>query len=324
MKKIIYVLVIVSLVITLVSCSNKNVVTIYSSMEDFRNEKMKNDLSVKFPNIKINIEHYSTGNHAAKLRNEGLKTKADIFLGLETAHVKSLKENFESLTDIDFSKFSKEIIEEDENRYIPWDKNSGAIIINASVLTEKGLPEPKSYEDLLNPEYKNLISMPNPKTSGTGYQFLLQWINNLGEEEAFKYVQKLSENITQFTTSGSGPINSLVRGDIAIGLGMTFQAVYEINQGVPLKLIFDETGAAYNTTSSGVIKGRLEKDNVKIVYEYLFNDYIKVDKEEFMPENIFSYDFENKIPNYPEIKYAEMSRLYNIEYKLQLLEKWEY
>ena len=51
---------------------------------------------------------------------------------------------------------------------------------------------------------------------------------------------------------------------------------------------------------------------------------IKVDKEEFMPENIFSYDFENKIPNYPEIKYAEMSRLYDIEYKLQLLEKWEY
>ena len=48
----------------------------------------------KFPNIKVNIEYYSTGNHAAKLRNEGLKTKADMFLGLETAHTKSLKKQF--------------------------------------------------------------------------------------------------------------------------------------------------------------------------------------------------------------------------------------
>ena len=77
------------------------------------------------------------------------------------------------------------------------------------------------------------------------------------------YVSKLSNNITQFTTSGSGPINSLVRGDIAIGLGMTFQAVYEINQGVPLKLIFDEAGAPFNTSSAGVIKGRLKNENVR-------------------------------------------------------------
>ncbi len=324
MKKIIYVLVIVSLVITLVSCSNKNVVTIYSSMEDFRNEDLKKMLDEKFPDITINIEYYSTGNHAAKLKNEGLKTKADMFLGLETAHVKSLKENFERLTDIDFSKFSNEIIEEGENRYIPWDRYSGSIIVNTKVIKEKGLDEPTSYEDLLKPEYKNLISMPNPKTSGTGYQFLLQWVNNLGEDEAFRYVQKLSENITQFTTSGSGPINSLVRGDIAIGLGMTFQAVYEINQGVPLKLIFDESGSPFNTSSSGVIKGRLEKENVKKVYDYIFKEYLIRDKELFMPENIFSEDSGNDIPNYPVLNYSQMNKLYDIEYKLKLLEKWEY
>lgn len=313
-----------ALVVMLVACSNKSVVTIYSSLEEFRNEDLKMMLDEKFPEIKINIEYYSTGNHAAKLKNERLKTKADMFLGLETAHVKSLKENFEKLTDIDFSKFSNEIIEEGENRYIPWDRYSGAIIVNSNVMKEKGLDEPTSYEDLLKPEYKNLISMPNPKTSGTGYQFLLQWVNNFGEDEAFSYVQKLSKNITQFTTSGSGPINSLVTGDIAIGLGMTFQAVYEINQGVPLKLIFDESGSPFNTSSSGVIKGRLEKESVKKVYDYIFKEYLIRDKELFMPENIFSEEIENDIPNYPVLIYSQMNKLYDIEYKLKLLEKWEY
>lgn len=324
MKKFFLVSLLVIATTLLVSCTNRNVVTIYSSMEDFRNEDLSKQLKGKFPEIKVNIEYYSTGNHAAKLRNEGLKTKADLFLGLETAYVVSMLDNFEVLEDYDFSIFSDEVITENEKRYIPWDRYSGSIIINTKVLSDLGLEEPKSYEDLLKPQYKDLIMMPNPKTSGTGYQFLLQWVNNMGEINALKFVDKLSENILQFTTSGTGPINSLVRGDIAIGLGMTFQGVYELNQGVPLKLLFDESGAPFNTSSAGVIKGRLANDRVKTIYEYIFNEYLIRDKDMFMPENLFETPRSNPIPNYPELNYDPMDNLYDINFKLELLEKWQY
>ena len=53
-----------------------------------------------------------------------------------------------------------------------------------------------TYEDLLKPEYKGLISMPSPKASGTGYIFLKALVNSMGEDKAFAYFDKLSKNVS--------------------------------------------------------------------------------------------------------------------------------
>ena len=55
-----------------------------------------------------------------------------------------------------------------------------------------------------------MISMPNPKSSGTGYMFCKALVNEWGEEKALEYFDKLSENILSYTSSGSGPINALI------------------------------------------------------------------------------------------------------------------
>ena len=55
------------------------------------------------------------------------------------------------------------------------------------ILDKYGLETPKTYEDLLKPEYKDLIAMPDPKTSGTGYAFFLNAVNIMGEEKAIQY-----------------------------------------------------------------------------------------------------------------------------------------
>ena len=55
--------------------------------------------------------------------------------------------------------------------------------------------------------------MPNPRSSGTGYNFLKSLVNAWGEDEAFAYFDRLAENVYQFTSSGSGPVNALVQGE---------------------------------------------------------------------------------------------------------------
>ena len=80
--------------------------------------------------------------------------------------------------------------------------------------------------------------MPNPKASSTGYMFLKAFVNSMGEEEAFAYFDSLYPNMLSFTSSGSGPVNALVQKEAAIGLGMTFQAVNEINKGSNLQILF--------------------------------------------------------------------------------------
>lgn len=324
MRKIIMLITLFSLVALFGACGNNDdKVVIYSSMEDYRNEDLKEQLKAKFPDLDFSIEHHPTGNHAAKLQSEGINTKADIVLGLETAYVEKLKNNFEVLSDYDFAKFSEELVSKDK-KYIPWDRYSGAIIVNTKVLADNGLAEPTGYNDLLNSIYKDLIMMPNPKTSGTGYQFLVTLINIMGEDQAFTYMDEFAKNVLNFSTSGSGPVNSLVRGEIAIGLGMTFHAVKEINEGAPLKIIYDTNGAPYNTSSGAVIKGRLEKPNVKKVFDYLFDEFLLRDKELFIPEMVLKNQPDITIPNFPEITYANMNGINDIDLKTRLLDKWNY
>ena len=84
------------------------------------------------------------------------------------------------LSAYDVSVYVKDIRPE-KNTYLPLYRNGGCIAVNTQVLADRGLELPKSYEDLLNPMYKGLISMPGPVTSGTGLMFLKSLVNAWGE-----------------------------------------------------------------------------------------------------------------------------------------------
>ncbi|MGM7313570.1 ABC transporter substrate-binding protein, partial [Acinetobacter baumannii] len=62
-----------------------------------------------------------------------------------------------------------------------------AICVNKVELEKRKLPIPKTWKDLTNPIYKNLIVMPNPASSGTGYLDVTAWIQIWGEKQACDY-----------------------------------------------------------------------------------------------------------------------------------------
>lgn len=127
----------------------------------------------------------ATGNSAAKIKNEGTNVEADIVIDLETAHMKDIQENFADLSKFD-SSFYMDGVNTSSN-YLTWVKYTMNLIIDNKYFKEHNLSIPKTYEDLLKPEYKNLIAMPDPKTSGTGYGFYLNVVNIMGEDKAIEY-----------------------------------------------------------------------------------------------------------------------------------------
>ena len=309
-----------------ISCrkADDNSVIIYTSTEDFRTEHMQELLKERFPGYDITLQVLSTGNHAAKLKAEGTQTEADIILNLETGYLEGLLDILADLSPYDLSEFLPELVPPSK-RFLPWDKSSGAIVINRSKLESAGLPVPYYYSDLLNPVYRGLISMPNPKTSGTGYMFLVSLINAWGEDAAFEYFDGLAENILQFTTSGSGPVNALIQGEVAIGLGMTLTAVQAINsRGLSFELLYFDEGAPTITTGFGIIKGKDTRPVVKEVFEFVMTKLVKDDKELYCPEPIMVNQI-NNIANYPrDIHYANMDGVYDLPLKERLLERWKY
>ncbi len=310
--------------VAFVGCdSSKEKVLIYTSVEDYVVEDLQKRLDEEFPDYEITIEYMSTGNHAAKLLAEGKDTDCDITYDLEYAYLAQLDSAniLADLSEYDFDIFTEDAVA--SKNYLPHMRCGGCVIVNTEVLEKKGLAEPTSYEDLLKPEYKDLISMANPKSSGTGYMILKALVNAWGEEKAFDYFDKLTENILQYTSSGSGPVNALLQGEVAIGLGMTAQTVIQINDGAPLKILYFEEGSPYTIYGQAMIDGKQENKAVKEVFDFMVNTYAYEYCEKFGPEKLFK-DKNYTMENYPTgIVYADMKNN-TIEEKERLLAIWKH
>ena len=329
MKKILSLLLVCVLCLgcmsSLSGCGKKgNTVVIYSSDEDYINEYFLQRLEEQFPDYNIQIEYLSTGENAALLKTEGLDTACDIVWGLEVGYLDNMPDLLADISDYSDDHYVDDM-KMGKGKYLVAHRYSGCIAVNTEMLKEKGLPTPASYEDLLKPEYKNLIAMPNPKSSGTGYIYLKSLVNAWGDEKAFKYFDDLytSGNMMQFTSSGSGPINLLVQGEIAIAMGMTSQAVIQKNEGQPFEILFFEPGAPYTACGYGIIEGKQENKAVKEVFDFFYNNLVQEEKDKFLPETIFK-DQVMKVEGYPtEIPYADMAGN-TADEKTRLLKKWIY
>lgn len=301
---------------------SSNKVVIYSGAEEYRNEYFLKRLSEEFPDYDISIEYMPTGNLAAKLAAEGTETDMDIFYDLDFSYAGLVEQYLADVSAYDQSIYLEDCKVEG-GRYLAATRNGGAIIINPAVLEAKGIEEPTSYADLLKPEFKGLVSMPDPKSSGTGYMFIKSLVNAWGEDEAFDYFDGLAENILQFTSSGSGPVNALIQGEAAVGLGMTAQAVTAINDGANLKIIFFEEGSPYSLYGYAIPAGKETRKAVKDVFDFFYTTLILEDKALYYPEQVFVGQV-NEVENYPtDIKYADMVGN-TTEEKTRLLENWEY
>ena len=308
-------------IVLLTGCGNKKEkVVIYTALEESTIQTLKEQVKEKFPDYDVVIQYMATGNNAAKIKNEGTKIEADIILDLETAHITNLEENFADISDFDTSKYLDGVNK--SKNHLVRAKYTMNLIVDQKYFKEHNLKEPKTYEDLLKPEYKNLIAMPDPKTSGSGYGFYLNAVNVMGEDKAIEYFKKLKKNLREFTTSGSGPTNLLKQGEIAIAMGMTQQGVEAINKGYDFKIIELETGSIYNTTSYGIIKGRETKESVRKVFEWLVSDFQPYIVENFYPDIILKNQ-EVKMKNYPtNLKDGDMKGIDSVETKEHLIELW--
>lgn len=298
-------------------------IVIYTSMEENRNQILAEMVKEKFPDYDVEVQQMGTGNSAAKIKTEGKNIEADIILGLELAHMENLKDNFADLSSYDDSHYV-EGINPAHNKYFMWEKYTASVIINKTYFTEHNLTIPETYEDLLKEEYKGLIAMPDPKTSGTGYMYYLNVVNEMGEEEALKYFDNLSKNIKQFTSSGSGPINLLKQGEIAIAMGMTYQGAEEITNGANYEILELKTGTPYNYTAISIINGRETKTGIKEVFNWLITDFMAYDRENHVPGEIVKNQ-KNSVPNFPSnLKDANMTNIESMQTKENLTSKWKF
>ncbi len=300
--------------------SDKETVNILSANYEDRIALQLEYLKELFPDAEINITYMSSGKLAAKVQAEGRQTEADILLSLSSGYANTLKDQ-DLLLPFESSSEYKESYRDPDNVIIPNGVWAGAILVNTTELERLGLPEPTSYQDLIDPMYKDLIVMANPNSSSTGYFFLCGILNLYGEEEGWKYFDALSENIILYGDSGSIPSSMVEKGEAVIGLGIDYEGMRLMESGSPVKVIFAEEGAPFDYDTALLVNR--EEDPSQLVLDVMeaitspegnavFNDY-----------NISVIEGVGDKGNYPDnFKLLDMTGLEDPELKERLSQEW--
>jgi len=242
------------------------VLTVYTAFETDDLSAYKQAFEAKYPDIKINWVRNSTGIIAAKLKAEKDNPRADVIWGVSVTDVEQLKKDgiLEPYMPAEAEKIPAKFRDNDQPpSWIGTNGYVGAIIYNTIEGKKKNIPQPATREDLTDPVYKDQIVMPNPAASGTGFLCVSGWIQAWGEEKAWAYMDKLNQNVRQYTQSGSAPAVQAGRGETVVGIAFELRGARLLQDGAPISVTLPKEALGWDLNAVAVIKGSPQLDAAK-------------------------------------------------------------
>lgn len=275
-------------------------VTVYTALETDLLAKYKSVFEKANPDIEIKWVRDSTGIMTAKLLAEKNNPRAEVVWGLAGSSMALLKEQgiLKPYTPKGADELRSNM--KDPHSQPAWYGNYAffnALCFNEAVAKQLKLPKPQSWEDLTKPIYKGHIAMPNPASSGTGYMQVSAWLQNMGEEQAWDYIQRLDQNITHYTHSGSKPCVQAGMGEVAIGISMATRGAKLKTQGAPLDVIVPN-GIGWESDAVGLVK---ESDAAKRVVDWSVSKAANELYIESYPV-VGHQDVSKQVANYPNVE----------------------
>lgn len=121
---------------------------------------------------------------------------------------------------------------------------------------------PKSLADPADPVYAGQISVTDMEGSSTGWLMVQAIADAYGTgEEGREILIGIYRNAgPHLQMSGSGPLNSVRSGEVAIGFGLRHQAIADKNEGLPIDYVDPEEGN-YSLTESVAVLDKGDRTN---------------------------------------------------------------
>ena len=159
-----------------------------------------------------------------------------------------------------------------DNEYsLPFLMATTLIAINT-----ENIKEPiTSYNDLLNPKYKNNIVLLDDQriVIGAALQALGYNMNDFEDnklEAAYRFLKDLTENVKAFDSDS--PKTFLITKEVDIGLLWNAEGILAQEENPNIKLIYPEDGYALSMDNYVIVKDAKNIDNAYLFIDYLLQD----------------------------------------------------
>lgn len=245
--------------------------TIYTDLEPDILNRHRKELTEKFPEYKIEWVRESGGPITARLLAEMENPQADLILGLSLSGVLAVDRvgGLDPYRPEGFDKVDPLMRDTRDNpAWVGMHVAAGALAVNYSELEKLGLPIPESWADLTKPEYKDKLVFSNPISSGTAYFHVTSWIQNMGEEKAWQFMEDVHKNVKMYIHSGSKPAQVVAMGELPIGLTVDAYIAPFIKKHAPVKAVFPTEGVGFDIVASAIVKGCKNPEAAKRILDY--------------------------------------------------------
>ncbi len=245
--------------------------TVYTDMEPDVLNRYSKDLAKRFPEYKIEWVRESAGPITARLIAEKENPQADLILGLALSGVLAVDKvgGLEPYRPEGFDKVDTLMRDNRDNPvWVGMNVMVGALAVNTKELEKLGLPIPQSWADLTKPEYKGQLVFSNPISSGTAYFHVTSWLQNMGEEKGWEFMEAANKNVKMYIHSGSKPAQMAAMGEVPIGLTVDAYVAPYIKKRAPVKSILPNEGVGFDTIASAIVKGCSNPEAAKRILDY--------------------------------------------------------
>jgi iron(III) transport system substrate-binding protein len=255
--------------------SAKDVVVVYTAIENEQITDYMKAINKSLPNIELKILRFSTGDISARFMAEKDNMQADVIWGVGATNMLIFKNA--GLLDPYAPKGLDRIqpLFRDKANPPSWvgiDIYMSAFCFNTEVAKKHNLPAPTSWADLAKPVYKGQVVMPNPASSGTGYLSVASVLQRMGEAEGWKYLDAIHPNMAEYTKSGSKPCKDAAAGERAIGVSFEYVALEMKKKGAPVVMVLPKEGSGYEMEANGLTRKGAKNPAAKQFLDWAITD----------------------------------------------------
>lgn len=260
--------------------------------------------------VKINLALKGSGEALAQLIAERENPKTDVwFGGTGDPHLQAAEQGltleYKSPTLSQLYPWAQDQAKQSGYKTVGIYSGPLGFGYNTELLAKKKLAVPKSWADLLKPEYKGDIQVANPASSGTAYTMIATLVQLMGEDKAFDYLKGLHKNIAAYTRSGTAPIKAVARGETAVSISFIHDAPQEKMQGFPVETVTPSEGTGAEIGSMSIVKGARNMEQARKFYEWALTPAAQAfgaaTKQYQLPSNK-STPVDPNVPDFKKIK----------------------